>query len=39
VTRIKLDYQNGIYVPNEDYFAADYLLDEWLPLIPGGGGK
>lgn len=21
-------------MPNEDYFAQDFLLDEWMPLIP-----
>jgi len=25
---------NGIYIPNDDYFAGDFLPDEWLPLIP-----
>eukprot|EP00347_Sterkiella_histriomuscorum_P010413 403376398 len=34
VTRTNLEYYNGIYVPNEDYFASDFLLDEWMPLIP-----
>jgi hypothetical protein len=34
VTRIQLKYLNGVFIPNEDYFAADFLLDEWMELIP-----
>jgi len=38
VTRINLSYYKGIYIPNEDYFAADFLLDEWIELIPNSQG-
>jgi hypothetical protein len=34
VTRIQLSYLNGVFLPPEDYFAADFLMDEWVELIP-----
>jgi len=36
VSRINLNYEKGIFVPNEDYFAADFLNDEWMELVPKG---
>lgn len=36
VSRINLSYEKGIFVPNEDYFAADFLNDEWMELVPKG---
>jgi hypothetical protein len=38
VSKTTLSYYNGIYIPNDDYFASDFLLDEWLPLIPNRKG-
>lgn len=39
VTRINLQYYKGLYTPTEDYFASDFLLDEWIPLIPDSHGN
>jgi len=29
-----LEYLDGIFLPPEYYFTADFLLDEWIELLP-----
>jgi len=27
---------NGVFIPPDDFFAADFIEDEWVELLPDG---